>query len=83
MMAMDHSKLLAVYDELSTFLAQINVTKERVCVSPTSRLHYYRCIRESHGHELQVSCIYIIIEYKLINACYFLEKPIFIWKGLP
>ena len=55
LMANNGRRMLGIYDELSTYLAQINVTGEKACASRMILPHFYLCTRENHGQEQRVS----------------------------
>jgi len=54
MMANNESRLLGLYDELSTFLTQINVYRGGGSVIPTTHLPFFLCTMDSHGTGTQV-----------------------------
>ena len=49
-MANNHSKLLGMYDKLSTFLAQISVSEDKGCVTPMNSILFCLFTLQNLGH---------------------------------
>ena len=69
LMAMNHSKLLAAYDELSTFLAQINVYRGKGLCESHDLATFLSLYTGKSWTRATGKLHFIIIEYKSINAC--------------
>ena len=54
MMASNNNKLLGIYDELGTFLSQINAVVEKIYLNPMNLPHFSHFTMLSHGNVQQV-----------------------------